>query len=105
MGSNCRWYCIISFKLFMPKRLSWREILFTFGLIGYITWMIDANVTYTLDIFDMGKKNMVGLGDVITLGIIPSSLAVIYLNFFKQGKKWLYAVLFTAIHGANYHRY
>jgi hypothetical protein len=97
------WYALawgtvsLIIMLFMRKRISWREIFFIFGVIGYITWMIDMVVAKTFDLFDLGNPKIEGLGDIFTFGIIPSALSVIFLNYYKPENKWGLAVLFSAL--------
>ncbi|MEW9671606.1 hypothetical protein ABLT31_22490 [Ammoniphilus sp. 3BR4] len=51
-----------------------------------------------LDVFDLGSKAQVeGIGDLISMAIIPSCLAVIYLNYLRWEKKWQYVTLFVLI--------
>ncbi|OHR69749.1 hypothetical protein HMPREF3291_00375 [Bacillus sp. HMSC76G11] len=96
------WYPItvsiitILFMLFMPKRISWRDIYITFGVGGYLTWMIDSGMNQ-IDIFHLADPQKVGVGDVISYGIIPSALAVIYLNYLKFDSKWWLVILFTGL--------
>lgn len=87
------------FMLFMPKRLSWQEIYLTFGVVGFVTLVIDVIVMSTwLDLFDLGSKpHIEGIGDLISLAIIPSCMAVIFLNFLIPEKKGMYVALFTLI--------
>lgn len=66
------------------------------NFISHLAWMTDV-IGATIDAFDLGKVDPIGIGDVISIGIIPSSLAVIFLNYYKSDKKWFYAVLFSFI--------
>lgn len=84
------------FMLFMRKRLSWREILFIYGIIGFLTWMTDNFVAGIIDAFDLGDPQKEGIGEIFTYGIIPPSLAVISLNY-KGNKKWVSAIFFTVL--------
>lgn len=83
----------------MPKRLTWREIYFTFGTISYVALSVDAFFMMNyLDVFDLGKEpKQEGIGDYITYGIIPSCFAIIFLNYLKEEKKWTYVFLFTLL--------
>jgi hypothetical protein len=88
------------YMLFMPKkRISWREIYFTFGLIGFVTWALDVTFLATyLDMFDLGDDpKSTGIGDFMALAIVPPCLAVIYLNYYRQEKRWMYVVFFTLL--------
>ena len=87
------------FILFMPKRqMNWRGIYITFGVIGYVTLMLDVFIVGEyFDLFDIGSQDPEGIGDLMTYAVIPSCLAVAYLNFFDRKNIWLYVALFTAI--------
>lgn len=87
------------FILLMPKRqMNWRGIYITFGVIGYITLMLDVFIVGEyFDLFDIGDPGLEGIGDLMTYAIIPSCLAVAYLNYFDRKNKWLYVALFTII--------
>lgn len=88
---------LLLFVLFMPKRLSWREVFFVWMTIGFMSWMTDTLVAVQMDLFDLGHPDKRGLGEVINYAIIPPALSVIFLNYFKPEKKWIYAVAFTVI--------
>jgi hypothetical protein len=84
---------------FMPKRLTWREIYLIFGTIGYVALTIDMFFMLNyFDAFDLGRDpKQEGIGDFISYGIIPSCYAVIFLNYLKQEKKWIYVTFFTLL--------
>jgi hypothetical protein len=90
---------LLFFILLMPKRqLNWRGIYLTFGVIGYVALILDINIVgIYLDWFDLGNPKIEGLGDFTTYGIIPSCLAVAFLNYFDRKGKWLYVAFFTLI--------
>ncbi|MFC0271465.1 hypothetical protein ACFFIX_08360 [Metabacillus herbersteinensis] len=88
---------LLLFMIFMPKRLSWREIYITFSLIGYIVWTVDMTLAAPLDIFDIGHPKKEGLPEILLFSVIPSCLSVIYLNYYSQEKKWFYVVLFVVV--------
>ncbi|HCF50091.1 MAG TPA: hypothetical protein DER60_07400 [Syntrophomonas sp.] len=87
------------FVLLMPKRqMNWRGIYITFGVISYVTLMLDVFIVGEyFDLFDIGDPALEGIGDLITYAIIPSCLAITYLNYFNEKNKWLYVTLFTII--------
>ncbi|GGJ81847.1 hypothetical protein GCM10007063_00330 [Lentibacillus kapialis] len=89
--------CLLLIVFLMPKKLSWKEIYIIFAIIGYIVWMIDIILAIPFDIFDLGDPQKEGLPEILLFGIIPSCLAVIYLNYLKQDKKWLFVFLFVVI--------
>ncbi|MEH7505364.1 hypothetical protein V7152_25740 [Neobacillus drentensis] len=83
---------------FMPKkRINWKEIYITFGVIGYIVWMIDMTIAVPFDLFDLGNPRKEGLPELTLFGIIPSCLSVIYLNFYKEEKKWFLVIFFVIL--------
>lgn len=84
---------LLLFILIMPKRLSWKEIYITFGIIGFIVWMVDITLAVPFDIFDIGDPKKEGISELFLYGVIPSCLSVIYLNFFTQSKKWSFVSL------------
>lgn len=88
---------LLLFVLCMPKRLSWREIYITFGVVGWVSTFTDLITAANLDLFDLGKPQHEGLVDVLAYGIIPPLFAVIYLNYFRNEKKWIYAIIFTIL--------
>lgn len=90
---------LLIFVLLMPKRkINWRGIYLTFGVVGFITLIIDIFLmAQYLDLFDIGNPTIEGVGDLMTYAVIPPSLAVVYLNYYDRGKKWLYISLFIII--------
>lgn len=82
--------------LFMPKkRINWIEIYITFGVIGYILWMVDMTIAVPFDLFDLGDPQKEGIPELTLFGIIPSCLSVIYLNVYKEDKRWFFVILFV----------
>lgn len=86
---------LLSIVFFMPKkRLSWKEVYITFGVIGYIVWMVDMTIAAPFDLFDIGNPQKEGLPEITLFGIIPSCLSVIYLNLYEKKRKWFLVILF-----------
>ncbi|MEC2074523.1 hypothetical protein [Metabacillus fastidiosus] len=87
------------YLLFMPKRLTWREIYFTFGIVAVVAIVVDVFLMMNyLDIFDLGRDpKQEGIGDLIAYGVVPACYAIIFLNYFKEEKKWMYVILFTIL--------
>ncbi|MCL1630532.1 hypothetical protein M3N64_01010 [Sporolactobacillus sp. CPB3-1] len=84
--------------LFMKKKqLTWREIYLTYGSIGFLTWVIDTLTGNILDLYDVGHAGITGIGDFLSFSFVPSSLAVIFLNFRTEKNKGFMILLFTAI--------
>jgi hypothetical protein len=89
---------IIIFVIFMPKKLTKKEIYVTYGVVGYVALILDVWVMATvLDLFNLGNPDKVGIGDMISYAIVSPSLAVIFINFYKKDKKWLYVLVFSLI--------
>jgi hypothetical protein len=89
---------VLLIVIFMPKRrINWREIYITFGIVGYILWMVDMVTAVPLDIFDLGDPQKEGLPEITLFGIIPSCLAVIYLNVYNEEKKWILVIFFVIL--------
>ncbi len=73
----------LGFMLFMPKRISWREIYFTYGTVGYVTFIIDMPIMARyFNLFDVGGPNVPGVGDVLTYDRIENGKLPFYLSFF-----------------------
>ncbi|MEH7335134.1 hypothetical protein V7161_21130 [Neobacillus drentensis] len=86
------------YALFMPKKeIGWREFYITFGFIGYFAWISDSLFGKMFDLVDFGNPKVTGIGEFLSYSLIPSSLAVIYLNYFKKTNKWMLVIIFTII--------
>ncbi len=90
---------LLLFVVFMPKRqINWLGIYFTFGVIGYVGVILDINIMAEyFDLFDLGDPQKEGIGDLASYAVIPSCLAIIFLNYYDKKNKWLYVTVFTAI--------
>jgi hypothetical protein len=86
------------YALFMPKKeIGWRDLYITFGVIGYFAWIGDSLFAKMFDLVDFGNPNITGIGEFISYSLIPSSLSVIFLNYFKKTNKWILVIIFTII--------
>lgn len=86
------------YMLFMPKRLSWREIYLTYGVGAFLAITMDIIIMGgQIDVFDLGDPKKEGIGDIMSYGVSAPCYAVIFLNYLKQEKKWMYVVLFTLL--------
>lgn len=89
---------ILLYALLMPKKkISWREIYITIGVIGLVTWIADGIFSRYLDLVDFGHPKILGIGEFITYSFLPSSLSVIYLNYLNKANKWKLVIIFTVI--------
>lgn len=91
--------CILLLYIaFMQKKaMKWREIYITIGVVGLMTWVADNIFAGFLNLVDFGDGTISGLGEMITYTFIPSSLAVIYLNYLKRDRKWNLVLLFMLL--------
>ncbi|ULT59526.1 hypothetical protein L1999_13795 [Neobacillus drentensis] len=104
LGANGLWFPVTASILFalavliIPKKIiSWREIYITFGVVGFITWFSDGLIARQLDLFDIGDPKKAGIGDLMSYTFIPSSLAILYLNYFTHRNRWKLTICFTFI--------
>jgi hypothetical protein len=104
LGAQGLWFSIVSslilflYALFMPKKeINWRDFYVTFGVIGFAAWVSDSLFGKMLDLVDFGDPQVTGIGEFLSYSLIPSSLGVIYLNYFKKTNKWALVIVFTVI--------
>jgi len=89
---------LLVYIIFMPKKaIGWREIYVTIGVIGLLTWIADNIFAGFCNLVDFGNGKISGIGELITYSFIPSSLAVIYLNYLTSMKKWKLVLLFVLL--------
>lgn len=86
------------YALFMRKKgLSWKEFYVTMGCIGYMAWIGDTLTGNMINLYDLGKPNVTGLGDTMAFALIPASLSCIFLNYRTEANKWPLSALFVGI--------
>lgn len=84
--------------IFIPKKgITWREIYITFGVVGFVTWVSDGLIARTFDLLDLGHPQKAGLGEILSYTFVPSSLAVLYINYFTPKNKWKLVIIFTIV--------
>ncbi|MCM3213371.1 hypothetical protein ABER75_19730 [Niallia taxi] len=81
--------------LFIPKNIPWKEIYITFGVVGLATWLSDGILSRALDLFDIGDPKKAGLGDILSYTFIPTSLAILFINYFTRKNRWILTSWFT----------
>ncbi|WP_160725239.1 hypothetical protein [Bacillus sp. USDA818B3_A] len=87
---------LLLYALFMPKKeIGWREFYVTFGIVGYLAWISDSILGKMLDLVDFGHPKITGIGEFFSYSFIPSSMAVIYLNYLEKTNKWKLTIIFT----------
>jgi hypothetical protein len=104
LGAKGVWFPVAASVLFaitaliIPKKnISWKEIYITFGVVGFVTWFSDGLLARGFDLFDVGGPRKAGLGDILSYTFIPTSLAILYLNFLTKNNKWKLTFCFTII--------
>lgn len=55
--------------------------------MGFVTWFCDGLLARGFDLFDIGDPKKAGLGDILSYTFIPTSLAILYLNFLTKNNK------------------
>jgi hypothetical protein len=86
------------YLLFMPKHISWKEIYLTFGVGGFLSLLFDVIImSGWFDVFDLGNPKMPGVPDLISYIVVAPCYAVIFLNYLKPKRKWIYVTLFTIL--------
>ncbi len=86
------------YLIFMPKRLSWREIYFIYGVSAFVAITLDVIILGSqIDLFDLGSPDTEGIGDLFSYGLVAPSFAIIFLNYLKPDKIWLYVIGFTLL--------
>ncbi len=88
----------ILFVLIMPKKnLTWVGIFITFVFSAGLTWTFDTISMSTFNLFDLAKKISIELTDALLIGVVPASIATIFVNFYKPHKKWIFVFIFTLL--------
>lgn len=83
--------------LLMPKRLTMREDIITFLIVGYFAWVSHILVGIKLDWVDFGPTKKVEYTDWALVSLVPPFLAVLYLNFKKEKLSLLYIIIWTIL--------
>lgn len=86
---------LLSLAILLRKRISWKEWYVTFGVVGFLAWMADIVLFFQLDLLDSGKPAIGSFPDLIMFSIAPSCIAVLYLNYYTNNKRWIIGLIFT----------
>lgn len=84
--------------LFMPKeKMNGLQIYCTYGVISAITWIANSVFAIYLDWVDFGRGESTGIGELLTYALIPSSLAIWFLNKLHRDKRMKRTLLFALL--------
>lgn len=83
--------------LFMPKRLTWKEMYLIWGVIGLWAFIADHLVGSIWNLFDIGPTPEPTYIDIFAVSFIPAEFAILFLNFRpKEGRAWVYGLVWSA---------
>lgn len=83
--------------LFMPKKITLREMYFSIGVVGFGAWLGDALVGDVFKAFRIGPSSDTYMIDYIFISVVPVAIGLIFLNFLTQTKSALYKWLWVVI--------
>jgi len=94
------WGIIMIFALvilIMPRRLTFKENIIIFPIVGYFAWISHIIVGVMLDFLDFGPTKKVEFTDWALVSLLPSILAILFLNFKVDNKYLLYVFIWTIL--------
>lgn len=104
LGAKGLWFpvtisiVLVLTALFIPKKkISWIEMYTTFGIVGLFTWITDGIIARGFDLIDLGDPNTGGIGEILSYTFIPTSLSILFINYFTKKNKWKLTILFTIL--------
>ena len=83
--------------IFMPKRLTLKENIIIVPTVGYFAWISHIIVGLILDLYDMGTTKKIDMSDWTLVTFVPSFMAVVFLNFKKTNKLFVYTLVWTVL--------
>jgi hypothetical protein len=83
--------------LFMPKKLTLKEMYYSTGVVGFGAWLGDTLVGDVFKAFRIGPSPNTYLIDYIFISFIPLAIGLIYLNFLIKNKSALYKWLWVVV--------
>lgn len=84
--------------LLMPKHITWREILYTWAVVGFLAWLGDMFISVILDLYDIGPTAEATIIDVFAISMIPAGFSIVFLNFLpKNNRIWFYAIIWIIL--------
>ncbi|RAV05060.1 hypothetical protein DQG13_04040 [Paenibacillus sp. YN15] len=88
---------LVLLALLLRRKLTWREYYVTFGIMATAGWLGNIVLFFQLDLLDSGDPSIGGIADIIVFTLAPSSIALLYLNFYKPNIKWIISLIFTGM--------
>jgi hypothetical protein len=85
---------LILLLFFMPKRLSLKENIIMFPIIGYFAWTTHIFVGIMLNFVDFGPTPNVEFTDWALVTFIPALIGILFLNF-KTDRYMIYVLTWT----------
>jgi lysylphosphatidylglycerol synthetase-like protein (DUF2156 family) len=82
---------------FMPKRLTVRDDILVFSIVGYLAWVSHILVGVKWDLLDFGPTKKIEYTDFALVSFVPPLLAILFLNFKKENQSVLYAIIWTVL--------
>lgn len=67
--------------IFMPKKLTLRELYYSAGILGFGTWLGDALVGDVYFGFRIDPSHNTYLIDYVFISFVPLAIGLLYLNF------------------------
>ncbi|WHY69367.1 hypothetical protein [Neobacillus sp. SuZ13] len=83
--------------IFMPKRLTLKENIIIVPTVGYFAWISHIIVGLILDLYDMGTTKKIDMSDWTLVTFVLSFMAVVFLNFKKTNKLFVYTLFWTVL--------
>jgi hypothetical protein len=83
--------------LFMPKKLTLKEMYYSTGVVGFGAWLGDTLVGDVFKAFRIGPSPNTYLIDYIFISFIPLAIGLISLNFLIKNKSALYKWLWVVV--------
>src|SRR4051794_38547194 len=83
--------------LFMPKHLTFKEMYYSAGIVGFGAWFGDALVADVFGAFQIGPSPKTYLIDHIFVSFVPLAIALVYLNFLVVNKSQIYRWIWVVI--------
>jgi hypothetical protein len=81
----------------ITKNISRRDWMLMFGMVGFYGWMANILLFFILDLMDCGDTSIGGLPDIFMFVIGPSSIAILFFNYYRSGRKLQSVLLFSAL--------